>query len=252
MLSLGANAALAAPTADVVARYPHDPDAFTQGLLIWHGALYESTGQYGVSTLRRVDLHSGRVRAQHVLSGLYFGEGLARYDQRLYQLTWKAGMVFLYDARTLAPAGHLSYQGEGWGLARCGDTLAMSNGSATLRFRDPETFKVRRQITVTDDDRPLARLNELEVIHGLIWANVWQTDRIVVIDPSTGRVVGGLDAGALSAEQPAGADVLNGIAYDTAGHRIYLTGKYWSTLYALGNDPDPAQSVPASHRCPAR
>lgn len=224
-------------SAQVLARLDHDPSAFTEGLLIRHGALYESTGNYGHSELRRVDLSTGRITARHRLPARYFGEGLARLGDRLYQLTWKSGTGFIYDVHTLRPVGRFHYAGQGWGLTRCGRQLVMSNGSARLLFIDPADFSVRRQVTVTDAGQPVRHLNELEAIDGLIWANVWLTNDIVRIDPSDGQVVDRIDASKLAATMPDTADVLNGIAYDGATQRVYITGKYWPALLRIARPP---------------
>ncbi|MGB7757876.1 MAG: glutaminyl-peptide cyclotransferase [Salinisphaera sp.] len=238
-----------------VARQPHDPSAFTEGLLISHGVLYESTGNYGQSDVRRVDLTSGRILARHALADRYFGEGLARMGDRLYQLTWKSGTGFVYDAATLRPVGRFHYEGQGWGLTRCGQQLVMSNGSDTLLFVDPSDFSVQRRLPVTDRGQPVAHLNELETINGLIWANVWLTNQIVRINPTNGHVIDRIDAGALAESMPDTADVLNGIAYDADRDRVYLTGKYWPTLFRIAR-PSAAgstdQNASAEARCQSR
>ncbi|MGN8157720.1 glutaminyl-peptide cyclotransferase [Salinisphaera sp. RV14] len=242
-------------TARPLARLPHDPSAFTEGLLISRGALYESTGDYGHSEVRRVDLASGRILARHALPDRYFGEGLARFDDRLYQLTWKSGTGFIYDADTLRPIGRFRYAGQGWGLTRCGGQLVMSNGSAILRFVDPSDFSVRRRLLVTEHGRPVMHLNELETIDGLIWANVWLTDDIVRIDPVDGHVVDRIDASALADAMPDSADVLNGIAYDAGPDRVYITGKYWPVLFRIARPPAPEaadQNASARARCQSR
>ena len=244
-----------AEPAQPMARLPHDPSAFTEGLLISNGVFYESTGNYGHSEVRRVDPASGRVLARHVLPDRYFGEGLARLDDRLYQLTWKSGTAFVYDADTLRPLGQRHYAGEGWGLTRCGRQLVMSNGSATLLFVDPTDFSVQRRLRVTEDGRPVTHLNELEAIHGLIWANIWLTDDIVRIDPADGHVVDRIDASALAARMPDSVDVLNGIAYDADRDRVYITGKYWPALFRIARPRAPAssaQNASAEARCQSR
>ena len=219
----------------VVASFPHDPLAFTQGLLFREGRLYESTGLEGRSTLREVALQTGEVLRQHALAPQDFAEGLAHLEGRLYQLTWKSGRAFVYDAATLQPAGELSYEGEGWGLTDDGRSLIQSDGSATLRFRDPHTFAVQRTVTVTDEGRAVPYLNELEYVKGEVWANVWLSDRIARIDPASGRVTGWVDlAGLPLPEHRHGEeDVLNGIAYDAAEDRLFVTGKLWSRLYEI-------------------
>jgi len=219
----------------IVASSPHDSRAFTQGLLIADGELFESTGQYGQSSVRRIDLDTGRVEQSTALPDPYFGEGLALVGQRLYQLTWKSGVVFVYDRQSLDRVGRLEYAGQGWGLTYDGRDLIMSDGSATLKRIDPTDFSVLGTIHVTEDGRPIEQLNELEYIDGEIWANIWFSERIVRIDPDSGQVIASLDASALKRALPPGGspDVLNGIAWDAASRRLYLTGKYWSRLFEV-------------------
>ena len=229
-----------APVADVrvVASYPHDPGAFTQGLL-WHGGhLYESTGRYGESSLRRVELQSGEVLQRFDVPQQYFAEGLALLGGRLYQLTWQGGTGFVYDLEGFTPAGTFPYQGEGWGLTTDGTQLIQSDGSNVLRFLDPQSFAVRRTVEVTDGGRPVHDLNELEWVRGEVWANVWHDMRIARIDPAGGRVVGWVD---LAPIVPAGLGgggeaVPNGIAYDEGGDRLFVTGKLWPTLFEVSVD----------------
>jgi glutamine cyclotransferase len=219
---------------DVVRSYPHDRSAFTQGLIWRDGALYESTGLVGRSSLRRVDLATGSVIQQAIVPAPYFAEGLADVGNRLFQLTWQHGRVFVYDKSTFNRVGELGYQGEGWGLCHDGRSLVMSNGSDALTVRDPKTFAVTRTIRVTQAGRPLGRLNELECVGGDIYANVWTTDTIVRIDGTTGRVVARIDAaGLLSPAERLGADVLNGIAYDPADRTFLITGKLWPRLFRV-------------------
>ena len=213
--------------------HPHDPDAYTQGLLFHDGYLYESTGKYGRSTVRRVDLDTGEAFAVRPLSREFFGEGLARVGNRLYQLTWKARRGFVYDLRTLDPVGEFRYQGEGWGLASDGSLLYMSNGSSVISVRNPEDFAELRKIHVHGQDVPTSNLNELEIIDGMIWANVYRSPIVLIIDPTTGEVTGYLDLQNLAHRQPRSADVLNGIAYDAEADRLFVTGKFWPTLYEL-------------------
>ncbi len=230
---------------EVVASHPHDPGAFTQGLL-WHGGfLYESTGIEGRSSVRRVALETGEVLQSRPLSRPHFGEGLARDGNRLVQLTWKSRTAFIYDLETLEPAGEFNYLGEGWGLTFDGRRFIMSDGTSTLRFMDRRDFSVSGTVTVTDDGQPVGRLNELEWVDGLVWANVWKTNRVAMIDPRDGRVRGWLDlSGILTAADRAGAsvDVLNGIAHDPETGRIWVTGKLWPRLYEirLVKQPDTA------------
>ena len=218
----------------VVARYPHDPGAFTQGFVLEGETVLESTGLYGASSLRRVDLESGRVLDSLRLGDTYFGEGLAALDGRLYLLTWREGTVFVFDQETLAPVDTLGLNGEGWGLATAGEELIWSDGSDRLRWLDPHAWSVTREVEVRDRGRAVSNLNELEVVDGLVYANVWGTGRIAVIDPADGRVVRWLDFTSLDQQHRAlGADVMNGIAHDPATNRLLLTGKLWPTVYAV-------------------
>lgn len=233
-----AGAAVAAPAPEIawrlVASHPHDNGAFTQGLL-WHdGALFESTGLYGHSQLRRVDPHSGRVLARRRLAADLFGEGLALAGAHLYQLTWRSGRGFVYRASDLEPVREFRYRGEGWGLAFDGRRLFMSDGSATLRVVEPEGFREVAQLRVHDDGAPVPLLNELEFVEGHLYANVWRSDRIARIDPKSGRVTGWLDlSGLLSPLWSASVDVLNGIAWDLAQRRLWVTGKLWPRIFVL-------------------
>ena len=218
----------------VVAAYPHDPAAFTQGLAIEAGQLYEGTGQYGASTVRLVDLATGRAQKQRALGPRYFGEGITILDDLLYQLTWQNGVVVVYDLDTFEVERTMQYDGEGWGLTHDGRQLIMSDGSATIRFRDPQTFSVTREIEVRNDGVPLSRLNELEYVDGEIWANVWYEDRIARIAPADGKVLGFIDLGTLYPQSARGSEaVLNGIAYDAAAKRLFVTGKNWPQLYEI-------------------
>jgi glutaminyl-peptide cyclotransferase len=231
---LGAHRAPAVAGFKVVAAYPHDPAAFTQGLAIEAGQLYEGTGQYGASTVRRVDLTSGRPEKQRALSPRYFGEGIAILGGLLYQLTWQNGAAVVYDLDTFELERTMMYEGEGWGLTHDGRQLIMSDGSATIRFRDPQTFAVTREIEVKSDGVPLARLNELEYIDGEIWANIWYDDRIARISPADGRVLGFIDLSTLYPQSARSSEaVLNGIAYDAAAKRLFVTGKNWPQLYEI-------------------
>ena len=220
----------------VVAEYPHDADAFTQGLVYREGVLYEGTGLNGESTLRRVALETGAVEQSVALDAEHFGEGIAIAGDRVYQLTWQTGTCFVYDRETFALVDTFTYPTEGWGLATDGARLVMSDGTDQLYFRDPETFAEVGRVAVRDGGEPVRNLNELEVDGGEVWANVWQTDRIARIDPATGSVVGWIDlAGLLSAEDRQGreVDVLNGIAHDPETGRIFVTGKLWPTLFEI-------------------
>jgi glutaminyl-peptide cyclotransferase len=219
---------------NVVAAYPHDPNAFTQGLVVEKGQLYEGTGQNGASSIRRVDLQTGRVQKLHAIGDQYFGEGITIFDGKLYQLTWKSGVAFVYDADTFNVQQTLQYPTEGWGLTHDGRQLILSDGSATLRFLDPATFKTVREVTVRDGDMAVDRLNELEYIDGEIWSNVWYEDRIARISPADGTVQGWIDLAPLYPRSARGSDaVLNGIAYDRDAKRLFVTGKNWPQLYEI-------------------
>ncbi len=218
----------------VLHRFPHARDAYTQGLL-WHdGKLYESTGQYGQSSLRRVDLATGKVERQWEVADDLFAEGLARVGDRLIQLTWHAGLATVYSRQDFSLLDHYSYPGEGWGLCHDGARLVMSDGSDRLSFRDPETFALLGEVRVSLGERSLSRLNELECVDGAVWANVWTTDLIVRIDPESGRVTATVDASALlRPEERQGVDVLNGIAYRPEAGTFLITGKFWPTLFEV-------------------
>jgi glutamine cyclotransferase len=215
------------------AHFPHDPAAFTEGLVSVDSVLYESTGEYGHSELRRVDLRSGRVLASRALPANRFGEGLALLNDRLYQLTWKAGVAYTYEAATLAPGDSLHYAGEGWGLTIDGTNLIMSDGSDSLRVLSPATFEVQRVIHVRYQDAPLYQLNELEYVDGELLANVYQTNWVVRIDPSTGVVREAIDFSDLYQNRSPLADVMNGIAIAPDGRQLLLTGKRWPVLFQV-------------------
>jgi glutamine cyclotransferase len=223
----------------VVRTLPHDPTAFTQGLFIRDGQLYESTGLEGQSEIRRVDLATGAVQQRRPLDRQYFGEGIAAVGDRLYQLTWKNGRAFTYDLKTFTPGPTFSYYGEGWGLTTDGTVLYMSDGTARLRVVDPRTFQVQRTIDVTDGGSPVSQLNELEWVKGEILANVWQSEQIARIDPRTGQVTAWIDlTGILPPGDRTGKeDVLNGIAWDAASDRLYVTGKNWSRMFEVRLTP---------------
>jgi glutamine cyclotransferase len=221
-------------TYEVLNVYPHDPGAFTQGLIYTDGVLYESTGLNGRSSLRRVALETGEVLQRRDIPQEYFAEGLTLFDNRLIQLTWQNRVGFIYDKESFEPTDTFSYTTEGWGITHDGVQLIMSDGSPTLRFLDPQTFEVQREVQVTDNGAPVVRLNELEYVNGEVWANVWQTDLVARVDPQTGRVLSWVDlSGLLTPEERANADVLNGIAYDSAGDRLFVTGKLWPKLFEI-------------------
>jgi glutaminyl-peptide cyclotransferase len=218
----------------IVNVFPHDPGAFTQGLIYRDGYLFESTGLNGRSTLRKVRLEDGRVVQQHLVGQEHFAEGLTDWHDRLLQLTWQSNLGFVYDAETFAVERTFRYEGEGWGLAHDGRRLVMSDGSPRLRFLDPETLTPTGDLLVQDDGIPVPNLNELEVVKGEIFANVWQADYILTIDPSSGRVTGHVDLrGLLTVAERAGTDVLNGIAFDAERDRLFVTGKLWPKLFEI-------------------
>ncbi len=219
---------------DLVAVFPHDPEAFTQGLAYRDGLLYEGTGLYGRSSLRETILETGELVRIRSLPPEIFGEGIVLWEDRLVQLTWKEGMGLVWDRESFALVETFSYPTEGWGITTDGSSLIMSDGSSVLRFLDPQTFEVRRTLEVCSDGGPLSRLNELEWVQGLIYANVWQTDEIAIISPQTGKVVAWIDlSGLLSEEERLGRDVLNGIAYDDQSDRLFVTGKLWPEVFQV-------------------
>jgi glutamine cyclotransferase len=228
----------------VLATHHHDPQAYTQGLL-WHdGKLYESGGQYGASSLREVNPVTGEVLRFVLVDQTYFAEGLALVGDRLIQLTWKEDKAFVYGLAKLDPRGTFDYTGEGWGLCYDGQKLIMSDGSDRLTFRDPATFTPQGGVNVTENGAPVLNLNELECVDGVVYANVWQTDRILRIDPATGRVTATIDAsGLLTAAESAKAEVLNGIAWRPDTKTFYITGKYWPKMFEV-------QFVPTSAPTP--
>jgi glutaminyl-peptide cyclotransferase len=218
----------------VVQTYPHDPGAFTQGLVLAGNRLFESTGLEGRSSLREVDLTSGRVLRKLDIPAPVFAEGLALVGSRLFQITWKHETVYTYDRDSFKKGPSFPYSGEGWGLCHDGTHLVMSDGSATLRFRGPENFRTMRELVVREGGQPVEQLNELECVGASIYANVWMTDRIVRIDPKTGTVTASIDAsGLLHPAERFGTDVLNGIAYDPANDTFLITGKLWPKLFRV-------------------
>ena len=219
----------------VVHVFPHDPEAFTQGLVYRNGLFYEGTGLNGRSAIRKVRIENGEVLQIQKLDAQYFGEGIAVFGDTLFQLTWTSGIGFLYDLASFQRKGTFTYAGEGWGLAHDGTRLIMSDGSATLRFLDPATRKLVSRLTVRDAGEPVANLNELEYVKGEIFANVWQTERIARISPKTGAVTGWIDLKGLLTprERAQGVDVMNGIAYDGSGDRLFVTGKLWPKVFEI-------------------
>lgn len=222
----------------VLATLPHDPKAYTQGLIWSDGSLYESAGQYGESTLRQVDPKTGQVLRSVTVPPNFFAEGLARAGDRLIQLTWQEGVALLYDLATFERRGELPYSGEGWGLCHDGQRLIMSDGSDVLTFRDPATFAATGRVNVTLDGAPLPQLNELECVDGAVYANVYYSEEIVRIDPATGRVAARIDASRLlSREERMRVDVLNGIAYKPETKTFLLTGKNWPKMFEVVFEP---------------
>ncbi len=219
----------------IVNMWPHDPNAFTQGLVFLDGKLLESTGQQGYSSLRSVDLQTGKVLKKVDIPIPYFAEGIALLNNKIYQLTWQNERGFIYDAQTFEKTGEFSYSGEGWGLASDGRSLLLSDGSNRIRFLDPDSFRVTKTIAVVDGKTPVNELNELEYVNGEIYANIWHDDRIAVIDPESGRVKAWIDlAGLLQPGDVTDPEaVLNGIAFDQASNRLFVTGKLWPRLYEI-------------------
>jgi glutamine cyclotransferase len=216
-----------------VQAYPHAREAFTQGLVFDGTTLYESTGLYGNSSLRRVNFETGKVLQVRKLSDQYFAEGCTVWDDQIIQLTWKAGIGFVYDKETFVIEREFEYNGEGWGLTHDGRRLIISDGTSYLRFLDPETLEETDRVQVVDRGSPVVRLNELEWIQGQVWANVWQTPRVARIDAETGNVLGWIDFSELTEDEPRG--VLNGIA--AKGRKIFVTGKRWEAIYQVEIEP---------------
>ena len=218
----------------IVHVYPHDHAAFTQGLEFRAGVLYEGTGLEGQSTLRKVNLETGKVLQEIRIAPQLFGEGITVLNQQILELTWKAEAGFVYDQNTFRQLRSFRYPGEGWGLANDGSQIYMSDGSAQIRVWDPATLQEKRRFTVHDGAKSIQELNELEWVRGELYANVWQTDKIVRISPADGKVLGWIDlAGILPAADRDGVDVLNGIAYDSLGDRLFVTGKLWPKLFEI-------------------
>jgi glutamine cyclotransferase len=222
-------------TYNIVNTYPHDRDAFTEGLVFEDGVLYEGTGLFGQSTLRRVELETGDILQIRELSAQFFGEGITIYGNKIIQLTWQSNVGFVYDKNSFELLQEFNYSTEGWGITHDGERLIMSDGTSTLHFLDPQTFEEIGQLEVFGNDGPVTRLNELEYIQGEIYANVWQTDWIARIAPGTGQVIGWVELGGLltpeDCHEP--VDVLNGIAYDANTDRLFVTGKLWPKLFEI-------------------
>lgn len=241
-------------TVNVIRSFPHDTSAYTQGLVLHGGVLYESTGRVGHSSLRKVELETGRVLQKVDVAEPHFAEGLALFGGRLYQLTWQDQAGFIYELDTFRQVGTFSYEGEGWGLTTDGHSLILSDGSNQLRFLDPNGYRELRVVNVMDGTEYVNDLNELEWVKGEVWANVWHTNRIARIDPQTGKVKGWVDMTGVMAPQPDPEAVLNGIAYDAEHDRLFVTGKLWPTLFEI-SVPGVAgggQARPAETRAPAR
>lgn len=219
----------------VINQYPHDPQAYTQGLIFHEGYLYESTGLRGYSSLRKVDLESGEIVQMTKLDSPLFAEGLTLWNKTLVQLTWQEQIGFLYNLEDFSLIDTFSYSTEGWGLTQDGSNLIMSDGTSSLFFLDPNTLEVVRTVEVSDDGTPVTHINELEYILGEVYANIWQTNTIARIDPFTGLVKGWIDLDGLLpvGVSPGSVDVLNGIAYDPAHDRLFVTGKLWSYLFEI-------------------
>src|ERR1043165_2664694 len=236
------NANTAAPVKygyEIVHIYPHDPGAFTQGLVFINGKLFEGPGQEGPSSLREVDLETGHVLKKVDVPEPYFAEGIALLNNKIYQLTWQHQIGFIYNADTFEQVGKFNYTGEGWGLTTDGHSLILSDGSNRIRFLDPDSFQVTKTIAVLDGNLPVKKLNDLEYVNGEIYANIWHDNRIVTIDPQTGHINGWID---LTGLLPPGdvqdeEAVLNGIAYDQTGNRLFVTGKLWPRLFEIKLKP---------------
>lgn len=226
---------------EVLAEYPHDTSAFTEGLVYANGHLYESTGGYGHSDLREVDLKSGQVQRRQPLPAQYFGEGLAQIRDRWYQLSWRSQTGFIYDD-DFRPLRQFHYRGEGWGLAYDGQSLIRSDGSSTLEWWNPEDFSVQRRVSVHDGAKAIDKINELEVANGQIYANIWQSDWVITLSPRDGRVTGWINLHGLTQrftrglDWDAADDVLNGIAYDADCQCFYVTGKRWPKVFTIRMD----------------
>jgi glutaminyl-peptide cyclotransferase len=235
-------------TYKVINVYPHDPNAFTEGLVYYNGFLYESTGLYGNSSLRRVDLDTGHILQIYNLSSKYFGEGITIFNRAIIQLTWQNNVGFVYDLDSFGSLQNFSYPDEGWGLTNNGSQLIMSDGTANLYFLNPQTFQRTGEIMVHDGATPVDGLNSLDYINGSVFANVWPTERIVVINPGTGQVTAWIDLTGIEnmtgCHCDVGNDVMNGIAYDAQNNRLFITGKMWSSVFQIQIVPRLPQPAP--------
>jgi len=221
-------------TYQVVHTFPHDRHAYTQGLVYQDGVLYEGTGLEGESSIRKVKLETGEVLQKRDVPWPHFGEGIVIWKDRLLELTWQGQSGFIYDPATFTPKGEFQYAGEGWGLTHDGKRIIMSDGTSEIRFWDPETLKETGRITIRSEGQPVVKLNELEWVKGEIYANVWETDRIVRVNPANGNVVGWIDlTGIMTPRETDPGNVLNGIAYDAKGDRLFVTGKRWPKLFEI-------------------
>jgi glutaminyl-peptide cyclotransferase len=221
--------------ARVLERLPHDDTAFTEGLFVRDGHLFESTGLEGDSVIRQTDLATGKVIREVEIDPQYFGEGIVDWGDEIVSVTWRTGIGFRWKLGTLTQSGTFKYPGEGWGLTRTDDAIVLSDGTPALRFLDPVTMVEKRRVTVTDNGQPVPMLNELEWVDGEILANIWHADRIARIDPASGRVKGWIDISAIAKATPQrdAESVANGIAWDAKQRRLYITGKNWPTLYRI-------------------
>lgn len=236
-------------TYEIVKSYPHDGQAFTQGLVFRDGILYESTGEYGQSTLRKVELITGKVLQKRDIAEDFFAEGMTVLGDKIYQITWREKTAFIYDVNDLKLLKEMRYQGDGWGLTHDGANLIMSDGTHVIRFINPETFQTVRTVAVLrENGQPLANLNELEYVKGEIWANIWHSEEtdvlgkpnyIARIDPNSGKIVGWIDLSSISPEDVKRNEenTLNGIAYDEASDRLFVTGKNWKRLFEIKIKP---------------
>jgi glutaminyl-peptide cyclotransferase len=247
--SMPATAAVPEYGVTIVRTYPHDPQAFTEGLFYRDGFLYESTGREGQSSIRKTELETGKVLQRHDIDRRYFGEGIVAWKGRLVELTWQAETGFVYDLATFRQIATFHYTGEGWALTHDDSHLIMSDGTSDLRILDPDTLQESGRLHVACEGRPVQRINELEWINGEIFANIWLTNLIIRINPSTGQVVGFIDLTDIAAQiHVDSADaVLNGIAYDASADRLFVTGKLWPTLYEIALSPLPDEADLCPH-----